>query len=515
MGCFEVKPKANRIVLEHNSGVFPATRKNFRVYNLGHVPVKAEAKYGTAVQWIGTVSEATVQPGETKYLDMKGKPYYVTGVKLTNDNSNTRALVHVGQQGQRHSWYINKEPDWDLKIDITELSKTLVEFGVGKIPVVGEFLAPLIGFFWPESEPSIWDQVKDQVEEMIDTKTNEVITGILGGDLRHYKKRIQVLEEELDRHEDVSGHFMNIAEDMIGFEQKFIFRKEDNSRAGEINYLLLPMFSSLVSLKITFHQFGILNSEKIGLSEKNVQRLKDYSKKLLQGTDGAIEHITSVLNERIEYEMNNCIPDHIYDVMVTVRTYCGLNGTEYIAYWNHILEHPESTTKPYNDVITYSTVFGSPTPMQARQMVFEEVPQPLQPKLVDGKRNKISGIDVSIWRYNISGATPKIGGLMVSFENGDTYKMGDFSGEKHHVDFKEAVCTRLSAWGDGDLDYMEFALSDGRIMGFGTKADARGIHTDFQLENHHIAGIYLGDDRAGLDGQAANIAVSYQLTPEK
>nr|XP_023029432.1 uncharacterized protein LOC111517490 [Leptinotarsa decemlineata] len=203
------------------------------------------------------------------------------------------------------------------------------------------------------------------------------------------------------------------------------------------------------------------------------------------------------------------------DVLVTVRTYCGLNGTEYFAYWKHILEHPESETKPYNDAITYSTVFGRPTPIQARQIVPEEVQQPLQPKLVNGKRNKISGVDVWIWRINYGDGPPKIGGLKVYFENGDTYELGKWSAEKHYVEFKGAFCTRLSVWGNGALDYLEFALSDGRVVGYGTKNDARGVHTDFQLENHHIAGIYVGDDTAGLGGQAANISVSYQLTPKE
>nr|XP_023018811.1 uncharacterized protein LOC111507695 [Leptinotarsa decemlineata] len=511
LNCFGVEPKTNRMVLRSDSGLFPKVRKNFQLYNIGRVPVRAEGKYGTAVQWLGTVTKATVQPGESKILDMQGKLYYVVGVNLANDNSNTRALVHVGYQGNNYPWYTNKENNWDPKMKINELAKIMVQFGVGKIPIVGEYLAPLVGFFWPAHGPSIWDQVKDQVKDLIDTKTNEVITGILGGDLRHYKERIQVLEEDLERHEDVSGHFMNIAEDLIGFEQKFIFRKEDNSRAGEINFLLLPMYSSVVSLKMTFNQFGIMNQKQIGLSDEDVQRLKNYSKRLIQGSGGAIEHITSVLNDRIEYQLNNCIPDQVYDALVTVRTYCGLNGTEYFAYWNNILEHPESETKPYNDVITYSTVFGRPTPIQARQIVPEVVPQPLQPKLVDGKRNKITGIDVWMWRINNGGGAPKIGGLKIYFENGDTSDLGVWSAEKHYVSLKDAYCTRLSVWGNGALDYLEFALSDGRVMGFGTKIDARDIHTDFQLEEHHIAGIFLGNDISDLGGQAANIAVSYQL----
>ncbi|XP_074025307.1 uncharacterized protein [Leptinotarsa decemlineata] len=515
INCFQVQPKANRIVMEHNSGIFPETRPNFRLYNIGRVPVRAEARYGTAFGWLGTISGATVQPGESQILDMGGRSYYVVGIYLANDDSNCRVLVHAGYIENRYPLYVNKEGDWDLNIDINALAKKLVVFGVSQIPDVGVYLSPLIGFFWPDSKPNVWDQVKDQVEKMIDTKTNEVITGILGGDLRQYKERIIVLKEDMDKHKNVSAYYMNLAEDLIGFEQKFTFKKTDNSRAGEINYLLLPMYSALVSLKMTLYQFGILNRERIGLSEDDVQKLKDYSKRLIQGTDNAIEYITSVLNDRIDYQLNTCNPDHVYDVLVTVRTYCGLNGTEYFAYWKHILEHPESETKPYNDAITYSTVFGRPTPIQARQIVPEEVQQPLQPKLVNGKRNKISGVDVWIWRINNGDGPPKIGGLKVYFENGDTYELGKWSAEKHYVQFKGAFCTRLSVWGNGALDYLEFALSDGRVLECGTKDDARGVYTDFQLENHHIAGIFLGNDVAGLGGQAANIAVSYQLTPKE
>ncbi|KAG5875922.1 hypothetical protein JTB14_031166 [Gonioctena quinquepunctata] len=515
ISSYQVAAKNDRTVLEYHSGIFPESVQPFRVYNIGREPVWAEAKYGRAGKWMGGIVGYTVEPGHEQILDIGDRLYYRTGIYLQNNNDN-RVLVHCGHKNNQYPWYDKLEGSWELKIDINAIAKKLVVFGVSKIPKVGEVLSSLIEFFWPDTEePSIWDQIKDQVKDLVDTKTNEAIRGILGGDIRHIKERILLLKQDLKRHQNVDAHFMNIAEDLIGFEKKFALAKEDNSSYGEINYFILPLYSTMVTLKLAFYEFGILNQEDIGLTHEHVQRLKDYSERLVNGPEGAVHHIIEVLNERLLHELNTCNPDHVFDALATVRTFCALNGTEYLAYWKDLLIHPGAEKKPYNDAISYSKVFGRPTPIQARQIVPVDPEQPLTPKLIDGKRNKIDGVDVWMWRINNGRGKPKIGGLKVYFENGDTYEMGGWSSEKHYIYFKGAVCTRLSAWGDGALDGLEFAFSDGRVISVGTKSEAHGIQESFELENHHIAGIYLGNDVGGLGGQAANITVSYQLTPEQ
>nr|XP_023029449.1 uncharacterized protein LOC111517505 [Leptinotarsa decemlineata] len=508
ISVFQVMPRANRVVVETSSGIVPGPRANHKIYNIGRVPIIAEAKYGTAVTWIGVVDKKTVKPGEVEILSFQNRPYFVTGIQLTNNDS-YRALVHVGLEGDRYPWYDTLEPNWKLNIDINELAKTLVVFGVGFIPDAGPFLALVIDFFWPENSPNVWDQMKDKVSHLVDSKTNEVIRGILGGDIRYFKERIIALKRDMERGQDVSSHYMNIAEDLIGFEEKFIFNTQDNSRADEINYVILPMFSSLVTLKLTFYQFGIINREKIGLSAEHIERLKDYIYRLVDGPDGALKHVNRVYNERLEHELNTCNPDHVHDALVTVRTYCGMNGLEYIPYWKQIMERPEFVGKPYNLVLTYSTGFGRPTPSQARQQIVEKLHPPLQPKLTDGKRHVMTAVDVWIWRGKDGNGTPVIGGLKVYFGEDETYSMGRWSGNRQWIYFKGAKCIRLTVWGDKGLDALEFAFSDGRVISHGTKTS---IHRDFELAKHHIAGIYVGADFAELGGQAANISVSFQLT---
>lgn len=55
------------------------------------------------------------------------------------------------------------------KID-NNTARTIAIAIAGKLPKVGGVLSFLMGYFWPTDEVSIWDQIKEQVEAMIDQK---------------------------------------------------------------------------------------------------------------------------------------------------------------------------------------------------------------------------------------------------------------------------------------------------------------------------------------------------------
>ncbi|MCK3668750.1 hypothetical protein [Photorhabdus noenieputensis] len=108
------------------------------------------------------------------------------------------------------------------------------------------------------------------------------------------------------------------------------------------------------------------------------------------------------------------------------------------------------------------------------------------------------------------GGAPRVGGLTVVFDDGSSHRLGTISGETASISLNGSRITSLEVWGNGAVDQAVFTLSDGRSLSFGAPGTSR--YRKFYVgESHYIAGIYLSSDYSPLAGQAANIAVSYQL----
>ena len=71
-----------------------------------------------------------------------------------------------------------------------DMAKKIAQMVAGKIPDVGGVVAFLIGMFWPTTEVSLWDQIKEQVEKMIDQKIAAYNLQQLKGDLISIRKNI-------------------------------------------------------------------------------------------------------------------------------------------------------------------------------------------------------------------------------------------------------------------------------------------------------------------------------------
>lgn len=510
--CYGIEVNEEKVCTQSDSPVIPEYKPNYVFYNLGKSEVSVEAIYGTAFSWIGTITgPVVVNPGERKILKIDDTLYYITGQKVYN-RGEYRALVHCSTVDGYSSFADG--PEIPLKIDINKIAKILVKFGVGKIPIVGKVFAHILDYFWPSNKANVWDQIKNQVSDLIDHKIREAIEGILGAELRSIKTQIQTLHEELERNLANTGqHYFTIAETLIGFEKKFTFNKEDDSDYANVNYFLLPMYSAVVNLKVLFYQFGIVNQEKLELTNDNIAMLKMWLNSLIEDEEGAVQYINKVFVDQYYLEYETCFPDMVFNSMAAMRQYCALNGFEYIEYWRSILKDPFTTKKHYNTTISYSTHFSRPTPLLAREMVPIEVGCPLQPKLINGKRNKMTGITVAI--FKLMGNDPLIKGMVIHYENGDLINLGETSPDTNWIDFKGAYLQQLTVWGCNKLDMLEFLFTDGRTATCGSNVGTTNIKHVFALDYHHIAGIMITNDATGLNGQSASISVSYQLTPEE
>ncbi|KAJ8960434.1 hypothetical protein NQ318_013718, partial [Aromia moschata] len=490
------------LAVKQDSGIFPESQKNYIVFNIGRTEVYAELKYGTKVMWHGVADAATVRPGEWKELNNGQRPYYVTGLKVYN-NTDERAVVHCATSDDKYYLYVKKEEGSFDEIR-NKIIKSIVVLGLKYVPYVGSGLSGLVGAFWPRSENNVWEQVQGKIEPLVDEKILDAISGILNGDIRHYQERIGVLAKEIEEGgdpEDIRVHYMNIAQDLIGFEKKFMFTSEIHDHQN-VNQFILPDFSTTVLMKISFYVIGMKQADKLGLTDNNVNSIKSYAERTIYEPNGANKYIEDLYKDRVDNAYKTAFAEDLYDNM--------MNGLNISAFGTISLEHLTDEGY-YNDVISYSTVYGRQTARLIKEATAEEMPQPLTPSLVDGKRNRISSMDVYIWRIDNGKGPARIGGMKIQFENGDSYTLGTVSGEVNNVDFNGALLKTLEVHGDGAIDSMVFSFSDGRVITCGGNTKEYVV---FELDKHHIVSIFLATDNWSLGGQAANISVAYQLTEQ-
>ncbi|CAH1110911.1 unnamed protein product [Psylliodes chrysocephalus] len=499
---YYINPKADRIVTQQKDSYYIA-------YNVGKTNVTIAVIQGNIFSWTNTIGTNPIVPGQACIMTI-GNRMGAIGVKVIN-NGDVNAFVHVSGGNRGYDEWTDSKSYFNL--DTNNLLKTLVTYGIGKVPVIGGELSTIIGFFWPAAaEPSAWEQVQDKVLEVVDKKAQDVVKQLTGRKLAYVKERIKTCAREIDDPNikiTVPAHYMNIAEDLVGFEKLFTFDEKTDPDYVKANYVLLPLWATLINLKMSFYQYGIVHQEKVGLIKEQVDRLRDYLKRTVNDPQGAIEHANKVYKDKMADEYKHSYSEQLYDQLATVRAYCALNGTQHLAAWKAIAENPEETKRPYNPVVVFSTQFGRNNAVQSRRQVTDEIPPPLQPKEINGKLNIPTKVDVILSSKN----SPKIGGLQVTYENGESATTGaKTSGDKETVDFGGKNLIKLTAHGTGQINALDFTFDDNSTKTVGT---VEGDKHEFTLDNHRVVGFFMTGSKKISDDVSANIAVTYQLIPEK
>ncbi|CAG9815955.1 unnamed protein product [Phaedon cochleariae] len=481
-----VNGNQSAFVLEDNSGVIPEPQENYVVQNIGRTPVRAQVWYGTEIlPWLGIIDAAAINPGEKIELDNGGRRYYITGLKIVNPND-TRAIIHA-EGGDLPTPFVPPS------ILIEKVLRELLGIGMVKLLPFGKYLhrfVDLIDFFWPHHQPDIWQNMTDKILPVLNEKEIQLVHSLLNNKIRVYKDQIKSLQQEIDDGEKPQEHYNSIAYSLIGVEQEFIFNNMmDNYK--EINLSLLPMYSKFVSMKMNFYI--------LGLTDNNIIDIKRYMNKTVEGAN---KYIMSMRTEPIDAAYNSSPAAGIFDSMMTVRTHLALHGEEYLPFWKKMAVDPTSNQTVYNDVISFSSFFGRPTANLYAQATPREVPEPLQPKLMNGRRNTLVSVRVYLSDQG------SVAGLRLEFSNKAAYDLGLVTDNSSRFDFSDTHIESLQAFGDGRVDGLQFRLGSGDTWTFG-KVTSK-ISKKFQLANHRIASIYVANDSRYLGYPIANIAVSYQ-----
>lgn len=496
---FGLKSNDSAFVLVDDSGWIPHPQDNYEVFNIGRNEVQAEVWWGNEIAYSGIIESATVRPGDKIILHNDDRPYYYTGLKLIN-NGPVRAIVH-GEGGYLPLPFIP-----NLQIDVNKILQialsSCVKYFFETTPLVSVLFEELSHLFWPKNKPDVWSEVSVQVNQLLDEKIRELISSLLENEISVYRDKIASLSNEIGNQTDISGHYMNVAYDLIGLEKKFYF-SQTLTNYKLINIYILPLFSNVVSLKINFYTLGMKYAKDIGLSEDNVSYVRKYANATFKN---AFNHITNISKYAIDDVYETAQSQRIFDSMMTIRSHLAIHGKENLVIWKYKLEHPKSKLEVYNPIISYSSFFGKPTANLYAQATPIAVPPPLCPEMVNDKRSNLVKIVIYFWCKNPS--VLKIGGVKLFFDNGKEFSMGTETAIMDTFELGNAKIIKLTAYGDGKIDGLKFVLSSGIVRSFGQTLVS--VSTDFLLKDHFIPSFYLSSDSRQLDGQAANIAVSFQ-----
>lgn len=249
------------------------------------------------------------------------------------------------------------------------------------MPYIGWALAGFVEFFWPQSGEDVWDQIKEQVEELIDQELadfeyKQVKADLDGleGPLRDYTSAVQ--QPNPDRTNVVAtfdvakGLFENRSPDFMieGYE-----------------VLLLPLLSQMATMHLSLLREGVLHGKDWGLTDQDVA---GYSWELTQQVDRYVSwcetwYYEGLAHLQLPHEGRN-LPTLQWNARNAYTRSMTLTVLDSAFYW------------PYTDPTLYRA--GSPMPRLTRE-IYADAQGNLndaEPPLVDGVlRMPITG--VAIW----------------------------------------------------------------------------------------------------------------------
>ncbi|PHM28989.1 insecticidal delta-endotoxin Cry8Ea1 family protein [Xenorhabdus budapestensis] len=399
--------------------------------------------------------------------------------------------------------YAMSTPDYEW--DMSSIIKDAVIGGIGFIPGPGPAISFLLGLFWPQQKDNTWEQILQKVEQMIENAVLQTIKGILNGEVQEIKGKMEHVESMLKNSpgsQESHDAYMFLARYLVSVDERF--KSFDN----RTNYQILPMYTNTIMLQIPYWKMGIEKKKDIGLTDIEVNELKELIDKLV---GKAKNYIHTMYTNEYNDAINTSTAESVTNNLLSVRGYCLLHGLECIELIEHI-QNNSLESGFYPKIISYSTVFDRPTNKMRIQALTEDdaMQEPFKPSLINGKYNKIQSLIGYVQRI---GNAPRVGGIKITFTNGSSYILGTVTSETSSIELNDSVIESLEVWGNGAVDEALFKLSDGRLLRIGERYAKK--YRKYAVDHHYIAGICLASDEPSLAGQAAGIAVSYHMMADK
>jgi hypothetical protein len=155
-------------------------------------------------------------------------------------------------------------------VDYNNLGRTIVMDGFGKIPEVGGLISDITGVLWPATnkDDGVWDHIRANVEALINEKLDDDHYNNVSEHLTGLKSDMDIyLGSAGDNDSETSVYFITV-QTQFGISLPFF-----QSKGRE--FLLLPLFTQFANLHLSLLRDGVLWGSKWGLSDGDVNRLKN------------------------------------------------------------------------------------------------------------------------------------------------------------------------------------------------------------------------------------------------
>lgn len=396
--------------------------------------------------------------------------------------------------------------------DPNNVMKEVVTNGLSAIPTAGPFLSFFVKLFWPNTYTeydldSIWEQCLSEIKDMIDDQLYLFIQGVLSSKINETCDKIQFINQIIESHgyADAKDDYMNLVSNyLVGLEENFKRPLDD----GRTAYSILPLLSTTVSMQMSYLACGLDYKDDFQLNEMEVDKLQNAMQSLHDDMSKYIPSLADWVDEDA-YEIGGSL----YNNVMGARGYCAIHGFEHLKIWTQMVEKGSADILvEHCEVVSYSQCIGASTSKfnDIGAGFSNQIPPPILPKLINGRRNKIKSIkgwkSVEIQNFN------RVGGLEVRFDNGDAYTLGISSAqgeEPNSIDLNGTYIKKVTcSYDEGHraINFVTFYLSDERQF-------TVGEHSSFptqtlELEGHFVCGFFADQ---GDSDKVAGFSVSYQL----
>lgn len=249
-------------------------------------------------------------------------------------------------------------------VDWNDAAKSAVSTALGMVPEAGDILSSLNDIFWPTDQPSVWDQIKTQVEQLVDQKIADNVYQQVSDDLKGLNGVLQLYLDAVN--DDDPNH---IYTNWANLRYTFVDNLPHFQEAG-YEFLLLPLYAQFTNMYLTVLQDPLLpaldpngNPTMTGKNwNMNDKELADVGNHLLDFITAATKYTTNTfLTQRtlqvknVQFDANNCEPlktKNRFDRSVTRTTLDYIDLWQYYDYTKYPLANPVAvvfTREIYSD----------------------------------------------------------------------------------------------------------------------------------------------------------------------
>lgn len=320
----------------------------------------------------------------------------------------------------------------DFQVDWDAALKTVTLAGLAEVPLVGGFLGPLADILWPgESQPNVWDQIKDKVEALIKQEIDASFYQQVSDKLSGLEQRVKFYRQALAENVSATNtsEWLN-TRDAFGDAQT-LFQDQTNS------LLLLPLFAQYATLYLSvlrdtviWAKFASFHGYNSPIQfDRNEAATQDDIKNLQDAIRDLTAHAYKVYNDGLKtlpanYDFNTINP---YNNQMVLTVFDYVDTWQYYDYTTYPFGAVDSNGNPINTM-----------PREIYSNYYGENPGLVYPPWVLSPPTQLPS-RITVWGYD------RIDAVQVTYPDGggpnggnQTDRMGDKNGgqiDQHGGDF--------------------------------------------------------------------------------